>query len=98
MLGMYALNRKLILKRVRRDTHEQVDSYFSIMKSITLVVTPFILSTAVYNLSMAANNLIYNKTLPALRSLDSVERYSNWGIFSGQSMKVANIPIAFASA
>ncbi|MCM1569432.1 MAG: polysaccharide biosynthesis protein [Roseburia sp.] len=98
MLGMYFLNRRMILGRVARDRHSEVDSYGTIFRNITMVVTPFILSTAVYNLSMAANNYIYNKTLPALRDLDSVERYFNWGIFSGQSMKVSNIPIAFATA
>ena len=98
MLAIYFLNRKMILKRVERDRHEQVDSYLSIVKTITLVVTPFILSTAVYNLSMAANNYIYNKAIPSLRDLDTVKRYFNWGIFSAQSMKVSNIPIAFATA
>lgn len=98
MLGIYFLNRKMILKRVERDRHEQVDSYLSIVKTITLVVTPFILSTAVYNLSMAANNYIYNKAIPSLKDLDTVKRYFNWGIFSAQSMKVSNIPIAFATA
>lgn len=98
MVGMYLLNRRMILTRVSRDRHRELDSYGAIFKNITMVVTPFIISTAVYNLSQAANNYIYNKTLPALRDLDSVGRYFNWGIFSGQSMKVSNIPIAFATA
>ena len=52
MAGVYALNRGMILRRVQRDRHEHVDSYGQIFKTITLVVTPFILSTAVYNLSL----------------------------------------------
>lgn len=99
MLGIYCLNRKMILKRVERDRHEEIDSYFSIFRSITMVVTPFILSTAVYNLSAAANNYIYNKAVPGILQLDTAgQRYFDWGIFAGQSMKVANIPIAFATA
>lgn len=98
MLGMYGLNRGLIHRRVRNDRHTHVDSYGTIFKMITMVVTPFILSTAVYNLSGTVNNAIYTKILPAMKELDSVERYTNWGIFSGQSLTVSNIPIAFATA
>lgn len=98
MLGMYALNRRVIHRRISNDRHTKQDSYGTILKTITMVVTPFILSTAVYNLSGAVNNAIYTKILPAMKSLDSVERYTNWGIFSGQSLTVSNIPIAFATA
>lgn len=98
MGGMYLLNRKMFRKRILRDQHEIVDSYATIVRTITLVVTPFILSTAIQNLSGVANNYIYTKLLPTLQKLDSVQRYTNWGIFSGQSMTVSNIPIAFASA
>ena len=98
MLGMYGLNRKLIRKRIRFDRHEQTDSFLSITKMITMVVTPFILSTAIYNLSGTVNNAIYTKILPTIKQLNSVERYTNWGIFAGQSLTVSNIPIAFATA
>ncbi len=98
MLGMYALNKGLIHRRVHGDEHEDVASYGSILKTITLVVTPFILSTAVYQLSGTVNNILYTRVLPALRELDTVEIHSRWGVFSGQSQTIANIPVAFASA
>lgn len=98
MLGIYGLNRGLIQKRIRRDRHENVDSYQSIFRTITLVVTPFILSTAVNNLSGAVNNSVYTKILPEIRSLDTVEIYYRWGIFSNQAVTISNIPIAFANA
>ena len=98
MAGVYALNRGMILRRVQRDRHEHVDSYGQIFKTITLVVTPFILSTAVYNLSSTVNNSIYTKWYPSLRNLDTVSIYEKYGIFSGQSLTMSNIPIAFASA
>lgn len=98
MLGIYGLNRGLIQKRIRRDRHENVDSYKSIFKTITLVVTPFILSTAVNNLSGAVNNSVYTKILPEIRNLDTVEIYYRWGIFSNQAVTISNIPIAFANA
>ena len=98
MAGVYALNRGMILRRVQRDRHEHVDSYGQIFETITLVVTPFILSTAVYNLSSTVNNSIYTKWYPSLRNLDTVSIYEKYGIFSGQSLTMSNIPIAFASA
>jgi stage V sporulation protein B len=98
MAGVYWLNRKLILRRIQRDRHEQVDSYGSIIKMITLVVTPFILSTAVYNLSSTINTKLYTSVYPGMRALDTVAITEKWGIFSGQALTISNIPIAFASA
>ena len=97
MLGMYALNKNIIHGRIRRDRHTNVESYGSILKMITMVVTPFILSTAVYNLSGTVNNDIYTKRFPAIRGISSVEIYSRWGMFS-RALTISNIPIAFASA
>lgn len=98
MLGVYALNRNMLHKRIRRDHHENIDSYGEILKTITMVVTPFILSTAVYNLSTPINNAVYTKFLPMVKEVDSIVTYTNYGIFSGQAMTISNIPIAFASA
>ena len=97
MLGMYGLNKNIIHGRIRRDRHTNVESYSSILKMITMVVTPFILSTAVYNLSSTVNNDIYTKRFPAIREISSVEIYSRWSGFS-QALTISNIPIAFASA
>jgi len=98
MLGIYGLNRQTIHRRIARDRHTHVDSYRDIMKTITLVVTPFILSTAIYNFSGLINNVIYTKVLPAIKEVGTVTTYDNYGIFTGQSLTISNIPIAFASA
>lgn len=98
MAGIYALNQKMIHRRIRHDRHSHVDSYRDILRMITGVVTPFILSTAVYNLSTVVNNKVYTSVYPNLKNLDSVDIYSKWGIFSGQAMTISNIPLAFASA
>lgn len=98
MAGMYRLNSGLIHRRIRRDVHEEVDSYGDILKMITLVVTPFILSTAIYNLNDTVNNALYTKWLPGVKELDVVSVYSRWGVFSGQSVTISKIPIAFATA
>ncbi len=98
ILFIYLLNRKMIHRRIERDRHENVDSYGHILKMITAVVAPFILSTAVYNLCAPVNNYVYCKLLPALQEMDGVLVSHNFGIFDGQSRVISNIPIAFASA
>ena len=98
MLGVYGLNRGLILKRVQRDRHKKVDSYGEMFKTITFVVMPFILSTAVYNLSSTVNNAIYTNWYLHSKELGATDIYSRWGIFNGQALTISNIPIAFATA
>ena len=98
MLGIYALNRKLIHRRIEHDKHKDEDSYGQIIKTITLIVTPFILSTAVYNLSSVVNSKVYVDVIPNMMELHSDKAYNDYGIFSGLAQTISNIPIAFASA
>lgn len=98
MAGMYGLNKELIHRRVRRDRHGKVDSYGDILKMITMVVTPFILSTAIYNLNDTVNNALYTKWFPGVKDLDKVTVYSRWGVFTTQPVTISKIPIAFATA
>ena len=98
MLGIYALNRKLIHRRIEHDKHKDEDSYGQIIKTITLIVTPFILSTAVYNLSSVVNSKVYVDVIPGMMDLHSDKAYNDYGIFSGLAQTISNIPIAFASA
>ena len=98
MFIAYMRARPRFMKNIAADTHTNIDSAGSIIKMITLIVTPFILSTAMNNLSSTVNNKLFTSFYPVLRDLDPVEVTSHWGIFSGKSMKISNIPIAFASA
>lgn len=98
MTWVYLVNRKDIFRRIRKDHQEKIDSYREIFRMITMVVTPFILNTAVYNLCGTVNNYLFTKSYPAVRQLDTVEIHASWGLYSGQAMTISNIPIAFASA
>lgn len=98
MLGIYKLNRRMIMNRIARDRHTKVDSYGEMIRTITFIVMPFILSTAVYNLSSTVNNMLYTKWYLRIKEFESIDIYSRWGVFSGQSLTISNIPIAFASA
>ncbi|MCM1091491.1 MAG: polysaccharide biosynthesis protein [Muribaculum sp.] len=98
MVGIYVLNRRMLQRRIRHDKHTNMESYGDIVKTITMVVTPFILSTAVYNLSDVINSTIYTETLPRLKEVDSIFYVDNYGVFSSLAQTISKIPIAFATA
>ena len=98
MGGIYGLNYGYFQRKIKKDRHQEVDSYKTILKMIVAVVTPFILSTAVYNLNVSLNSWLYTKLLPAIREVDGEALHANYGVFSGMSVTISNIPIAFSSA
>ncbi len=97
MFGMYMLNRKMIHKRMKRDRSGHEESYGEILKVIFTVVTPFILSTFIYNCSTVVNMYIYYYVMD-YKQIDTVLYGNHYGIFSTQAVAVVNIPIAIASA
>ncbi len=97
MLWMYALNRKMIMGQMARDYHRTEDSYGEIFRMILLVVTPFILSTGIYNVNNFLDKTIYQKLMMTVKGLqESVVATDLSAIAKGT--KISNIPIALASA
>ncbi len=98
MAAVYFINRNDILKRAVNDRSGKTDSYMTIFKTIIGVVTPFIFSTAVYNVFSPINNKIFCTYYPVWRDMSQVVTTSHWGIFQGKAQVISNIPIAFSSA
>ena len=98
MWAIYLLNKKTFTKRIQRDTEHAVESYGQIFKTLTAVVLPFILSTAIYNLSTSLNQTIYTKLTMYYKGLSEKDTFTNYGIFAGKAIVIRNIPIALASA
>ncbi|MDE7222956.1 MAG: polysaccharide biosynthesis protein [Acetatifactor sp.] len=98
MAAVYALNRPMIRRRIKRDQNRQVDSYRDISVMILQVVLPFIMSTAIYNLSSSLNNKLYTDIMIKLRHVAEDLVVGDYGVFNGEAMKISNIPIAFSSA
>lgn len=98
MFGMYMLNRRMIDRRVRYDRAKHMESYGEIVRTIFTVVTPFILSTFIYNCSTVVNMKIYQWILMDFRDVDYVTVAIDYGIFATQAVSVVNIPITIASA
>ncbi len=98
MCLFYGINRKLILKRVARDRHREVLSYGEIFKVIFALVTPFILSTFIYNFNTSLDQTIYTKILKLVKGEDVAQIASWYGVYSGKAVVISNIPVAIASA
>ena len=98
MFGMYRLNGGIIKRRVERDKTWHEESYREIFKVIFTIVTPFILSTFIYNCSTVVNMTIYSHVMVDYKKVDAILASNHYGIFSGLAVAVVNIPIAIASA
>ncbi|MBE5882213.1 MAG: polysaccharide biosynthesis protein [Lachnospiraceae bacterium] len=98
MWAVYGLNRKLIIKRVRNDVRHDELSYGQIFGIIFGMVTPFILSTFIYNFSTSLNQTIYTKVMKYVMHLAESEIAVNYGVFAGKAVVISNIPIAIASS
>lgn len=95
---VYGLNREYISKRMKKDRSPNVLSYSEIFKIIFSLVTPFILSTFIYNFSTSLDETIYRKILKLIKDID-VSQIAVWyGVYSGKAVVISNIPIAIASA
>lgn len=97
MAGVYALNKKTIKKRMERDTGHVDEAYGQIFKMIFVVVTPFILSTCIYNVTTYLDNTIYQKIMMNIKGLEETMVATQTGVLS-KSIQISNIPIALASA
>ena len=98
MFGMYMLNRSMINRRSAHDRTGKLDSYGDIFKIILTVVTPFILSTFIYNCSTVVNMKIYENILVDIKKVSLITVDIDYGIFATQAVSMVNIPIALASA
>lgn len=98
MAAIYLFNRKTINRRIENDKTKAEESCGDIFRMMMAVVTPFILSTCIYNLTTALNQTIYSRMMVHLKGMDEVTATVTYGIMAGKSVTIANIPIALASA
>lgn len=97
MLGIYALNKTTIFKKIKKDQTLKEDTYGEIFKMIILVVTPFILSTGIYNVNTFLDQKIYQSISLTIQHKAEVDISFDLSAMA-KATKIANIPIALASA
>ena len=98
MIIIYRSNSSFFRRRMARDTSGAVLGNAEIFRMIFMVVTPFILSTFAYNCSTPINQTIYINVMKSLKGLNSAEAATLYGIYSGKSLVILNIPIAISAA
>lgn len=98
VFGIYLKNRKQFKADVANDTTDSVDSYKTVFKTIFCVVTPFLLSTFIYNCSTVINMTIYQNVMMNVKGVSETVTITMYGIFAYKAVTVANIPIAMSSA
>ena len=95
MLLLYYYNRPYVMKKVMEDTHPD-ESYKDILKMILMVVTPFILSTGIYNINTFLDKYLYQIILMGKGLLESDVAFDLSAY--AKANKIANIPIALSAA
>lgn len=98
MLIIYFKHRKSFKAAISEDATENTESYKTIFKTIFCVVTPFLLSTFIYNCSTVINMTIYQNIMMNVYKMTETVTITMYGIFAYKAVTVANIPIALSSA
>ena len=97
MFLVYRYNRPKIMSRMEKDRSEDMAT-IEIFKMIFMIVTPFILSTFIYNLSTSLNSTLFSRILMHVKDMDESLVAFEYGIFARKAMVITNLPIALASA
>lgn len=98
MIIVYGLNKKIIRKRVLRDKTEDIDSYKTVFKGLLLIVTPIIISSCIYNMNTVVNQTVFVQILMKMKEFTESEASKLYGVYSGRSVVIANIPVALGAA
>jgi stage V sporulation protein B len=98
MTWVYHLNRSVIAEHVRMDTVSEEVSDRKILKEVIRVVTPFILSSFILNLTTSLNQTIYSSVMMDVKGLEQSVVTLQYGIFSRKPTVITNIPISIATA
>ncbi|MDO5132810.1 MAG: polysaccharide biosynthesis protein [Eubacteriales bacterium] len=97
MLIAYARHRGAFMRRIRQDSGK-TQPYGSIMKNTVLMITPFILSSFILNLTTTLDQIIYLNMLIDGRGLPEAAVTTVYGLFSNKAVVITNIPISVATA
>ena len=97
MTLVYRYNSPKVKDRLQKDTHEDM-AYGEIVRLIFTIVTPFIMSTFIYNLSTSLNSTLFSRIMLHVRNMDESLIAYQYGIFARIAIVITNLPIAFASA
>ncbi|MBR3368109.1 MAG: polysaccharide biosynthesis protein [Lachnospiraceae bacterium] len=98
MLFIYLRSAGFYRERIRTDTRSREESFGAVMRATILVITPFILSSFIMNLSTSLDQTIYLKHMINVRGAEETAVTTINGLFSNKAVVICNIPISIATA
>ena len=98
MIILFGAKRSLMTSLADNDTHTSVEPWGSVFRLLLLTVTPFILSTFIYNFSTMLDQTIFQRMAIGIKGYTEKEMSIAYGIFSTKAVVITNIPIALANA
>ena len=80
------------------DATGREEKYRIFLRDTVLVITPFMLSGVIMNLTTSLNQTIYMRMLIDLKGAGEIATTTLYGIFSNKAVVISNIPISIATA
>lgn len=80
------------------DATGKEEKYRIFLRDTILVITPFMLSGVIMNLTTSLNQTIYMRMLIDLKGVGETATTTLYGIFSNKAVVISNIPISIATA
>ena len=80
------------------DATGKEEKYRIFLRDTVLVITPFMLSGVIMNLTTPLNQTIYMRMLIDLKGAGETATTTLYGIFSNKAVVISNIPISIATA
>ena len=98
MTLVYFRYRGMFMERVRGDREHEEEPFGPLMMETILVITPFILSSFIMNLTTSLNQTIFIKIMIQYRHWEEALTTTLYGLFSNKAVVITNIPISIATA
>ena len=98
MVIVYMRHRGMFMERVNGDVEHKEEPFGPLMKETILVITPFILSSFIMNLTTSLNQTIFIKIMIQYRHWEEALTTTLYGLFSNKAVVITNIPISIATA
>ena len=98
MTLVYFRYRGMFMERVHDGTEHQEEPFGPLMIETILVITPFILSSFIMNLTTSLNQTIFIKIMIQYKHWEEALTTTLYGLFSNKAVVITNIPISIATA
>ena len=98
MTLIYFRYRGMFMERVQGDTEHEEEPFGPLMIETILVITPFILSSFIMNLTTSLNQTIFIKIMIQYKHWEEALTTTLYGLFSNKAVVITNIPISIATA